>query len=900
VKRDELLTVMEAALTIERRPYARDVALALMEAWPNDLAALFGLARALAPDDPVEAINRLRQVVEADGQDAEAQALLGRLLADQGRLEEADVALASALVIRPDDAKLRDALRQPPAWLSPALRAHRALEVGDAQSAFRVLQALTEARGDEDVVAHPAPWLVLLEAAWRAARWTELRAIATRVRSRWSGAVLPGLLLGAVLMHDGQHEPGAVLLHDAAAQDPTGRVAIRLWGPGHPYRHLWPQPPSVELPGPLPVEISAVLGRNRLPGGALSATEDAVAFPEATREVSPTPLLSREPEGDVRPRLRILAAQPPHKGAEADAPSSAVTGPGQATRVRAPSERPSEPASSPSSSSLSDEGRIAIESLQSGLADLAARATGAKHPSLVEPPIAVHVILSHYGKLEARYGAAAAAHFAELLQQLAKVTEADTGIMTDLIYVDQADSLGSYELSPVVRPTPDTIKALLASVDDKLAAEKARAAIASVLIVGDDGVIPFYRLPNPVEDNDPEILTDAPYATRGRDALVGERAVGRLPQADLEGLTQTIQSAIDAHRRTRPGLLARLRAWLRRILRLAPRGWTPSLGYAASVWRNAAREVYAVIGASDEMHTSPPVTAANWRPDGLGPARYGYFNLHGLEDVPSWYGQRDPSLEPIYPDFPIALSPDDVVNGGRAPRAIFTEACYGANVVGKSAREALALRFMECGTVGYVGSTGIAYGSVSLPLSGADLLARRFWERLSAGYSQGRALRDAKIAFAREMDRRQGYLDTEDQKTLVGFVLYGDPTICPEHVKSEPKGRSRRVGLVELPALTLAGSSEPAPADTVSNEVIQQVKGLIAPFLPGVHEARVTLAVPKVAPPPLHAKGRARPSPNVILTLRKDHRLSGEYPWQQVARITLTDTGRVVKVVVSR
>ncbi|MCZ7543042.1 MAG: hypothetical protein M5R40_05660 [Anaerolineae bacterium] len=136
--------------------------------------------------------------------------------------------------------RLQGDLRQWPAWLYPTLRARRALDTGDSQGALQALQALSDARDGDDLAAHPAPWLTLLEAAWRASRWTELRAVAAKVRSRWPDAILPDLVLGAALMRDGQHEQGAALLHGAAARDPGGQAPCRLGGPGHPYRHLWP------------------------------------------------------------------------------------------------------------------------------------------------------------------------------------------------------------------------------------------------------------------------------------------------------------------------------------------------------------------------------------------------------------------------------------------------------------------------------------------------------------------------------------------------------------------------------------------------------------------------------------------------------------------------------------
>jgi hypothetical protein len=427
-----------------------------------------------------------------------------------------------------------------------------------------------------------------------------------------------------------------------------------------------------------------------------------------------------------------------------------------------------------------------------------------------------------------------------------------------------------------------------------------------LLIVGDDEVIPFHRVANPVEDDEPEILTDAPYATRRDDPLLGERSIGRLPQNGTAALEAAVAHAVEAHRGagTRRGAWWRAAlSWLMRRLGRAQAcdALTGCLGYTASAWQDASRAVYQVLGDSDELYTSPPTNADHWLSAGLSPARYGYFNLHGHRDTAEWYGQRSATDGTVYPYFPVALSPSHVNNGGDAPRVVFTEACYGAHVLGKSADDALALRFMACGTLGVIGATCIAYGSVnSAPLVGADLLARRFWERLLVGYSQGRALRDAKILFAKEVERRHGFLDEDDQKTLLGFVLYGDPTLSPEAGRSQSTPKSvRSAGVVRLPEVTLAAPLEMVPPDAVPNQVIQQVKGLMAPFLPGAHEAQVDLAVPRRTAADRQAKS-TKPAPSAVLILRKAHKLGDARPWQQLARITLDDAGRVTKTTITR
>jgi hypothetical protein len=52
----------------------------------------------------------------------------------------------------------------------------------------------------------------------------------------------------------------------------TGQVATRLWGNQHAYRNLWPE--FLEIPWviPIPAEVAAPLGWNRLTPGSFEAT----------------------------------------------------------------------------------------------------------------------------------------------------------------------------------------------------------------------------------------------------------------------------------------------------------------------------------------------------------------------------------------------------------------------------------------------------------------------------------------------------------------------------------------------------------------------------------------------------------------------------------------------------
>jgi hypothetical protein len=109
----------------------------------------------------------------------------------------------------------------------------------------------------------------------------------------------------------------------------------------------------------------------------------------------------------------------------------------------------------------------------------------------------------------------------------------------------------------------------------------------------------------------------------------------------------------------------------------------------------------------------------------------------------------------------------------------------------------------------------------------------------------------------------------------------------------------RIASVVQLPDVVRAAPLEMAPPEAVPNQVIQQVKGLMAPFLPGAHEAQVNLAVPKRTDAGTHAKS-AGPAPSAVLILRKAHRLGDAHPWQQLARVTLDNAGRVTKTTITR
>jgi hypothetical protein len=292
-------------------------------------------------------------------------------------------------------------------------------------------------------------------------------------------------------------------------------------------------------------------------------------------------------------------------------------------------------------------------------------------------------------------------------------------------------------------------------------------------------------------------------------------------------------------------------------------------------------------------------------------ARLSYFNLHGLEDTPEWYGQRDPMRDQgARIEFPIALRPRDVVNSGRAPHVVFTEACYGAHSIGKNADTALSLKFLSSGSRAVIGSTKISYGSVTPPLIAADLLGQLFWQYLNQRLPVGEALRRAKLKLAAEMHQRQGYLDGEDQKTLISFVLYGDPLFQPSPNSPQPGEKTviRRVARPSSIRTTLSSSSKPLDEHDLAPATMKRIEHIVAQYLPGMQQAVCTIHDQRLecnSGSDATSGGtsvkavQASPSVPMVITLSKSI-LDGERQHPHFARLTLDSQGKVMKLAVSR
>ena len=317
--------------------------------------------------------------------------------------------------------------------------------------------------------------------------------------------------------------------------------------------------------------------------------------------------------------------------------------------------------------------------------------------------------------------------------------------------------------------------------------------------------------------------------------------------------------------------------------------------------------VFSVIDDPNRLKTSPPTTNKNLLSGQISNPKFAYFNLHGLKDSAEWYGQKDLTKREPGPEYPVAMLPENFNSTSSSPTLVFSEACYGANVLDKLVSESIALNFLASGTRAFVGSTCIAYGSVGKPLIAADLLAWHFWKLIVDDQSAGYALMQAKLALAKKMTGDQGYLDGEDQKTILSFVLYGDPLATAKNIKEVTKPAIRPTISPELKTISDSPEELVVAADEMPIEILGKIKSVIKNYLPGLDDATVainpqlsnfTLDPDKIEE---HRKqfDLLKASQRYVVTLKKQYEYKS-MSHKHFARMTFDQNGEMIKLSTSR
>ncbi len=855
--RTNFLQVLAAAMDSRAYRFARQAALNWLAVFPGDLTVQLILGKShLAEGKLAQALPVVERVCRYDPEYLDALETLcqiyGKIKSDQlSATQSAAAILGSSLI---DSQGL-------PEWSGWHQSARQAMRAGNWQDAEHFLHQVLSVAPDFALAA-----IDHLNVGWQHRERSTLHQLANLYHAHWPDCLQFTLRLAEVEIEFGNESSAVSLVHQCVANDAVGQTALRLWGRDHRYQPLWPEGLEIFLDLPIPADVAFQLGWNRLPAGEL-----------------------------VPPPVEILPAQS----------STPVT----TLQTQIPAVEP--PTTSTPGSETVQPQDPSLKAVEETFARLAKQM---KRPSLgrSDGRYPVYVIFSTAKGLDAQYGPQTRGILSKEMQQLADYVSRRPGWNSLVFFPDQKECVDKLGLAVVDSLDPWKLKLSLSDLDGALA--KKGQMIGALLIVGGPEIVPFHRLPNPTDDVDQEVPSDNPYATLDSNYFVPEWPVGRLPGdagKDAGMLLEQIRNLNQYHAKKAKTLpqLGNLLRWLIAFLQqLSANRKLKGFGYTAAVWKESSALVLQAMGETGDLMVSPPQTSQTVVTDQLLNSPLEYFNLHGLPDAAEWYGQKDSGTPSNEPDYPVALSPKNLVKNGSAPQIVFSEACYGAHILEKAEDQSLALKFLSIGSKAFVGSTTISYGSVTAPLIGADLLGYHFWKYLREGSTVGEALLQAKLALAKEMNQRQGFLDGEDQKTLLSFVLYGDPLTGYDAYKTRAKS------ILRFKSHPLVKTMCDHPADQVeipqiSQAILKDVKAIVEPYLPGLDSAEFRVSqlhdvvssseqgcTSTETSKKIRKSGQAG---SVVVTVSKSVKVA-KRTFHQYARVTLNEKGKMIKLVISR
>jgi tetratricopeptide (TPR) repeat protein len=919
--RRTLLQILQVALEIPSSRFARQAALNWLAIYPGDLSVNLMLAQTwLVEGKPAQALSILSKLCQLDPEYLEAHVVLARALAGSGTgKENAAWGLVYAL-----GGKTPNGLSLP-GWSGNLRKANELMKAKQYDRAEPYVLKTLAATQDLNLAA-----LMHLKLAYYREDYVTAVRLASNYASRWNNCLPLLLLLADSQIRSGDETKAVQLVHQCVANDSAGQVPLRLWGTDHQYRPLWPDNLEIPFDLPVPSEVASRFGWNQLPAGAMPAAqpapEMAKTLPSAPAQQSGSNVIKDKEvsihelfdlieaySSQTKPNVSaptVQAALENKRVAQLKAQEQAVQDEQLSALEDTDPNAPTQPIKieGVSGKEMGDGAPVASSEAVQGVQETferLAKKMNATNAVRTDGRFPMYVVLATRAGLQRQYGPQSAAVIDGEMKRLVEVIRRRPGWGALMFYPDDPECVKALGIETVDVIDPWKIKLALGDLD-KILSRKGEM-IASLLIVGGPDVVPFHRLPNPTDDMDPDVLSDNPYSTSDSNYFVPEWPVGRLPGeagSDACCLLGQLRQTIQYHTQKEVRKTWKLKpvptswfTWLRGLFQRRAKV-SKGFGYTAAAWQRSSQVVFSPVTETQRIMASPPEYSGSFEPELLIGSPVGYYNLHGMKETSEWYGQRDVTDPLPGPDYPVALSPRDLVKNGHAPQIVFSEACYGGYVVGKKEDQAMSLKFISLGALGMVGSTCIAYGSVSAPLIGADLLGYNFWRNLRSGMTTGEALMQAKIELAREMSKRQGYLDGEDQKTLISFVLYGDPLVHCDAI--QPRASKALLRLKERQVMkTVVDGQELDAQQALSSptQVMKEIKMILEPYLPGLDDVEVHMLEQRMRVNGKDAKNVSEE--NIVVTVSKEVHMS-HHIHRHYARVTLNKQGKMVKLAISR
>jgi peptidase C25-like protein len=375
------------------------------------------------------------------------------------------------------------------------------------------------------------------------------------------------------------------------------------------------------------------------------------------------------------------------------------------------------------------------------------------------------LIISNRAAFQNKYGKSGFQMINKAIKNLI-IADKKRSLNTLLVFVDDAAAMK---------------KAKGKTVKDATDAEQYKNAIDSlfhhytpdyVMLLGAQDVVPHCRFRIPIPDDDDTFIAsdvpyacEAPFSRNAGDFIAPGRVLGRLPDVTGENDPSYLIGLIHNSIKWKPLKLSAYKNYFS----LSVKWWKKS----------TETSVKNIFENNSKLKLAPPTLGPYKKPELA--ALMHFFNCHGGLRTSEFYGQPNENSD----RYPVCFESDMITNKVNYGTVTAAECCYGALLYNPNRptkiHRPIANTYLQNGAVAFVGSTTAAYGP-SHGQGGADYITQYFLIAIQKGASSGRAFLEAQQRFIEKGDVK---MDPTDLKTIIQFLLLGDPSITP--VEDQPK-----------------------------------------------------------------------------------------------------------------
>lgn len=405
-------------------------------------------------------------------------------------------------------------------------------------------------------------------------------------------------------------------------------------------------------------------------------------------------------------------------------------------------------------------------------------------PSTPQDDKSIKLSVTVKSRLEGKYAPADLQRINDAVKAWIKA-DYERDIHTVHVEVDNSEdeTMKEHGVTPVSdKPTAGEIKRVI----DELW-EKITPTPHYLVLFGGHDIVPMFVVPNPSnlfkdEDLDKNVSTDNPYASSEpfseddqNSYLVPDRVIGRIPDMVSDGDPAWF---VD--------YLATATKWESKPKSFYKETYVICTDEAKEAGKQCVQKAFSTptlppLICPPVSGTSPPPARARLS------SRLHMIKCHGNKKDATFWGflESDENKEDPRPAITSATLKECI-----EPRTVVaTMCCYGAQIFSPKDPDTwpLASTYLRKGALGYVGSTMMAWVGLDT-MSGADWIVTAYLKSVLEGESIGLAFLKSKQDYHRHDGIRGQVIDVQGEKTLIEYVLLGDPSIHPVSSSQRPMG----------------------------------------------------------------------------------------------------------------